>query len=236
MSERKGICVIVPVYKRPEYTAKCLSSMLHAQNYPMDTCFYLVDDGSRDGSTEVLLASDLPNKHIVTHETNKGLRTTLIDFFEFVRGYESIQGFKYIVKMDNDCRVPKNWLNDIIAVLDKGEVDIVSPNVNPSNAAYTYGQEDVEKRGFRPSKIVGGLWAMRADLLEGINFEKHDVYGIKGAFHLLNQIILEKEPRVGWLPQVLVQDIGHWSGDHPEHIQSAEHRDYSVEVGRGIAW
>lgn len=224
-----NILVIVPVYRRPEYTAKCLSSMLHAQTY-VDVTFYLVDDGSNDGSTEVLQASDLPSKHIITHETNHGLRSTLIDAFAFAKD------FKYMVKMDNDCKVPKNWLTDIISILNTGLVDIVSPNVNPSNAAYIYGKEDTNHLGFRPSKIVGGLWAMETKLLSGITFEKHDVYGIKGAFHLLNQIILEKEPRVGWLPHVTVQDIGHWSGEHPEHIRSDEHREYSVEVGRNIAW
>ena len=230
MSEREGICIIVPCFRRIEYTAKCLASMLHAQSYPQGTCFYLVDDASDDGTTDVFLASDLPGKHIVTHKENLGLRTTLIEAFEFAKK------FKYVVKMDNDCRVPKGWLDEIIRVLETGNVDIVSPNVNPSNAAYTYGKEDKEGRGFRPSKIVGGLWAMRTEMLDDLVFEKHEVYGIKGAFHLLNQIILEKEPRVGWLPQVSVQDVGHWSGEHPEHINSEEHREYSAMVGRGIAW
>lgn len=231
MSERKGTVVIIPCYRRIEYTSKCLASILHAQTYKDDVCFYLVDDGSNDGTSDLFAASDLPNKHIVTHKENQGLRSTLIDAFKFA------QSFEFMVKMDNDCKVPKNWLNDIEGFLKSGWVDIVSPNVNPSNAAYTYGhKEETDEHGLRRSKIVGGLWAMRTELLDDITFEKHEVNGIKGAFHLLNQIILEKEPRVGWLSDVTVEDMGHHSGDHPENIQSEEHRAYSAEVGRNIQW
>jgi hypothetical protein len=142
-----------------------------------------------------------------------------------------------MVKMDNDCLVPKDWLSQIEYFLRTGWVDIVSPNVEPSNAAYFYGQkENVEQPGIRPSKIVGGLWAMKTGLLDGITFEKYGTSGIRGAFALLNQIILEKEPRVGWLPEVIVQDMGHFSGTHPDHIASEEHQSYSVEVGRKVAW
>ena len=77
---------------------------------------------------------------------------------------------------------------------------------------------------------------MRREMIDGIDFEKFESSGITGAWQLLNQILVEKEPRIGWLPDINVQDIGHWTGEHPDHIQSEEHRQYSVEVGRRIAW
>lgn len=228
----KSVLVVIPCYKRPEYTARCLDSILKAQEYGEEVTFLLIDDGSQDGTAQLL--RDFPFKKVTwISETNHGLRRVLVDVFK----YAQESGFYYIVKMDNDCKVPKNWLSDIISSLETGLVDIVSPNVNPSNAAYTYGKkEEPNEPGLRRSKIVGGLWAMPVSLLSGLDFEAHEVGGIKGAFHLLNQIILEKEPRVAWLPHVIVQDIGHWSGEHPEHISSKEHRDYSIEVGRNIAW
>lgn len=225
-----SIAVLVSCYKRPEYTQKCIRALEVAQEYSKDTIFYLVDDGSNDGTDKILYDSKLP-KVVMVNKQNEGLRNACIEFFDFAKGFD------IMVKMDNDCLVPEGWLEEIKGFLTSGWVDIVSPNVEPSNAAYSYGSsEDPNKPGIRPSKIVGGLWAMKTALLEGITFERYTTDGIRGAFALLNQIIVEKEPRVGWLPDVIVQDVGHFSGTHPEHIASESHQEYSAEVGRRIAW
>ena len=138
--------------------------------------------------------------------------------------------------MDNDCLVPKNWLNDILDVFEKTDVDILSPNVMPSNAAFTYGKDDKEGKGYRPAEIVGGLWCMKASLIKNIYFERHELNGLIGASTILQQIVTEKEPKVGWIANVTVEDMGHWSGCHKDHIKSKEHYDYSKEVGRSVAW
>lgn len=223
--------VIVPCYKRPEYTKKCIESLEQAQDYP-NTTFYLVDDASCDGTEKILKESKL-SSIVIVNLANMGLRHVLVDFFNRMKISTS---FKYMLKMDNDCMVPKNWLNDITHALNTLPVDILSPNVHPSNAAYVYGKEDKNNLGYRSSEFVGGLWAMTTSLIQDITFESHKINGITGAYSLLNQIIIEKEPRVGWLPQVIVQDMGHLSGTHPDHIKSEEHQQYSAEVGRRIAW
>lgn len=224
----KQTAILVPCYKRVEYTAKCIKALEDAQTYE-DSIFWLVDDASKDGTAEILQTTQLP-RTVVVNPANRGLRNIIVDFFY------GVKDFKYIVKMDNDCLVPKDWLKDIVSFLDSGWADIVSPNVYPSNAAYLYGKKNDDNPKFRPSKIVGGLWAMRTDMIKDIDFERVDTQGIRGAFSLLNQILLEKEPRIGWLPDIVIQDLGHWSGSHPEHIKSEEHLQYSVEVGRNVAW
>jgi len=77
---------------------------------------------------------------------------------------------------------------------------------------------------------------MRTDLLKDLHFERHDTYGLTGAVTVLRQIVTIKEPKIGWVADVIVEDIGHWSGKHPEHIKSKEHEEYSQEVGRQIGW
>lgn len=139
------------------------------------------------------------------------------------------------MKVDNDCEVPKNWLNDMKRVLMESDVDILSPNVFPSDAAHKYGKPKFGLN-YIPTKIVGGLWCMRTSLYKDIDFESIDTFGIKGAFNLLNQIIVEKEAKVGWVDSVVFQDIGHHSGNHPDHIKSDEHLNYSIEVGRPVSW
>lgn len=203
------VAIFMSFYQRPEYTEKCIKSINEAQEYN-NVDFYIVEDAN----------------------PNTGLRNRIIDFFDSIKD----KNYDFIVKVDNDCLYPKNWLNDMLKVFSNSDADILSPNVQPSNAAFTYGKADVFNKGYRPSEIVGGLWMMKYSLVKDIHFERHELNGLIGAIPLLRQIVTEKEPNIGWVADVIVQDIGHWSGQHPEHIRSKEHFDYSKEVGRAVTW
>jgi glycosyltransferase involved in cell wall biosynthesis len=219
------ISVLVPAYKRPEYTAKCIKALEEAQEY-LNTTFFLVDDGSGDATHDILKGAVLPKKFVAFHE-NQGLRNVLIDYIEWVRDND----FDMMGVVGNDCLMPKNWLNDLLDIFEKSDVQVLSPNVFPSNAAYRYGKK-VEGLPYMPSKIVGGLWFMAVELAKGIELARHEVSGIKGAFNILKQILLEREPIVGWAENIVVQDLGHWSGMHPGYIKSEEHMKYYKEIGR----
>ena len=208
MSQPK-VAVFMSHYLRPEYTARCISALNEAQEYP-NVDFYIIEDIN----------------------PNTGLRNRIIDFFESIKDKD----YDFIAKMDNDCLVPKNWINDMLAVFAKSDADILSPNVKPSDAAFIYGKADTQNKGYRPSEIVGGLWFMKYSLVKDMYFERHELNGLTGAISILRQIVTEKEPKIGWVPEVVVQDVGHWSGQHPEHIRSKEHFEYSKEVGRSVAW
>lgn len=219
--------VLVPCYRRPEYTKMCIEALEKAQAYPEAT-FFLVDDGSNDGTREILEAANLP-KVVISNEHTIGLRSVITDFFRRTKDFD------VIVKIDNDCEVPADWLNKLVHFVANDIVQIVSPNVVPSDAAHKLGT-DMGIENILVSTHVGGLWCMKRSLLEGIEFEEIQTDGITGAFPLLRQIIIEKEPLIGWATNVTVEDIGHYSGAHPKHIKSQEHLDYSHEVGRAVAW
>jgi len=200
---------------------------------PCHVRFDLWDDGSGDGTTAILDASPLPNKFVMTPKENIGLRAIITSFlFDPC----SLGDYDIIAKIDNDCVVPVNYLTAMLQKFAATEADILSPNVLPSNAAYKYGQDDVDNLGYRPSKIVGGLWMMKREMIEGVSFMRHDVLGIIGASNILYQIVIEKDPKIGWAHDVVVQDIGHWSGLHPDNIKTPEHLMYYREVGRQVAW
>lgn len=219
--------VLVPCYKRPEYTKYCIEALEKSQDYS-GVDFYLVDDGSHDDTYSILSNAKLSSTIIRNSET-QGLRTVIVDFFELVRG----KGYDYFLKMDNDCIVPKDWLTNLTSILRDSDFDIVSPNVLPSNAAFVLGKDGIP---IRPSETVGGLWCMKSHLIDDVSFEKYAPNGIHGAFNILKQIIIEKEAKCGWVPMVEVQDVGHWSGEHPQHIKSKEHEEYSMIIGRPISW
>jgi hypothetical protein len=200
--------VFMSHYLRPEYTFKCIQAINNAQEYP-NTDFYIVEDSN----------------------PNTGLRNRILDFFDSIKDKD----YDFIAKMDNDCIVPTNWLNDILEVFEKSDADILSPNVMPSNAAFTYGKDD-KNCLYRPASIVGGLWVMKYSLIKDMVFERHELNGLTGATTILRQIATENDPKIGWVADVTVQDMGHWSGMSPFHIKSKSHEEYSKEVGRSIAW
>lgn len=222
------IAVLVPCYKRPEYTKLCLEALEKAQDYGDQVRFFLVDDGSNDGTDKLIIDSKLTATKLLNKE-NQGLRTVILDFFKRTADYD------LLCKVDNDCLVPKDWLKKVERAFELNLGDILSPNVVPSNVAYKIGK-DTGIEGLRSSEVVGGLWCMRSDLIHGMCFEPIQTEGIRGAFPVLQQIIVEKEPRLGWLTSVEVEDVGHYSGQHPLHIKSQEHLEYSQEVGRSVSW
>ena len=220
--------ILCPAFRRPEYTAQCIKAL---EETTYDNClFHLWDDGSCDGTDRILQASSL-NKRVVVNPENMGLRNILINFLEIVN-----KDTEFIAVVGNDCLMPKNWLNDMLAVFAKSDADILSPDVNPSHAALRLGRPD-EGQGYMPSDYVGGLWFMKRSMIEGMAFERYpNLQGINGAFEILKQIIMDKEPKIGWVPSVVVEDIGHWSGTHEKNIKSDEHREYYAQVNRRISW
>lgn len=222
--------IFIPAYKRPEYTEMCLESIKNSQEYP-DTIFYFLDDGF---NKEVFNKYKRPGDILQENESPMGLRNGIIDFIDWVK----TTNIDIISKVDNDCLVPKNWFNDLVGILTKTDVDILSPNVSESQAAFKYGKDDTYELGYRPSSFVGGLWTMHTKWVKDIFFERADTKGIRGAFALLHQIIVlnETRPNIGWTDKVTFDDVGHWGGTHQQHIKSEEHAMYSTEVGRPVGW
>lgn len=224
------VAIFLPAYKRPEYTDECLKSVMSAGKYP-NTTFHFYDEG---GNYEVFKRYARPHDIIVRHESPQGLRNTIIEFFESVRNTDT----EYLMKLDNDVLVPNGWQESLIDILANITCDIISPNVSETQAAFKYGKDDTYELGYRPSSVVGGLWNMHRKWIDTLMFEKADTRGIRGAFALLHQIIVLNEPRpkLGWTDKVTFDDLGHWGGSHPKHIKSAEHAEYSSEVGRPVSW
>ncbi len=232
--ESLKIAVLVPCYKRPEYTKRCIKALEEAQEYHGVT-FYMVDDASEDGTIDILRSFNPQAlghyKHIVKKEKNEGLRSIIIDFF----GWAIKENFDFITIVGNDVLMPKNWMNGMLDAFERTDADVLSPNYLPSNPAYRFGKPDTEGKGYRPEPRIVGLWFMRTEVVKDILFERFKLWGIKGASRILTQIKIEKDPKIGWVTDVVAQDLGHWSGKHPDHIRSAEHLDYYAEVGRNLS-
>jgi len=91
--DRPLVTVLLPVYNAMPYLAETLASIF------AQTCTHYellaIDDGSTDGSTDVLRAVNDPRLRVVEHSSNQGLIATLNEGLGLARG-------SYIARMDSD--------------------------------------------------------------------------------------------------------------------------------------
>ncbi len=120
--------IIVPTYNRKEKLLKCIKSL---QNQDFDHEKYeiiVVDDGSNDGTYQILKKED-----VIPLRINERSGPSVARNF----GIEKANG-KYIAFTDSDCEVPKNWLASFYKAY-KENPDIVGVGGsigNPGNGVF----------------------------------------------------------------------------------------------------
>jgi len=233
-----SVHVFVPCYKRPDYTKMCLGA-LSKNTYHFTTKFTFVDDGSGDGTAEILDDYEtlrFPGADLVLSPENMGLRYHILQFWQKMLD----TNVDFVAKVDNDCLVPAGWITNMLSIFaDHPELDILSPDNHPSHVALAVG-EDIGKRYRLAKKPIGGLWFMRRRVLDKMpvaKWAKECAGGntLNGAWQLVVKA-KHKGFVMGLTTEVCFQDLGYHAGTHPHHIKSTAHVEYSQEVGRRIEW
>jgi glycosyltransferase involved in cell wall biosynthesis len=99
------VSVLMPVYNAGPYLAEAIDSIL-AQTFS-DFEFLIIDDGSTDGSGEIIQSYDDPRIRYLRNERNLGLVDTLNRGIELARG-------PYIARMDaDDISLPERFERQI---------------------------------------------------------------------------------------------------------------------------
>src|SRR2546427_10183968 len=93
MSTVPKVTVIIPVYNREKYVAESIESIL-AQSFT-NFELLLINDGSTDGSVELMRSYTDPRVRLVGHERNLGIPKTRNKGIQLARG-------EYIAMLDSD--------------------------------------------------------------------------------------------------------------------------------------
>lgn len=114
----KKLTVIVPVYNSEKYIARCLDSILN-QTYS-DFDILVVNDGSTDNSQEIIdkYKKKYLDKIISIEQENKGVAKTRNECIQRVTS-------KYIMFVDNDDYLDKDYIETYIKEIEKDDDDIV---------------------------------------------------------------------------------------------------------------
>ena len=112
------VSIIVPVYNVKDYLKKCLDSLVQQTLEEIE--IFLVDDGSTDGSADILREYSLnyPDKIIVITKENGGQATARNVALKRVQG-------EYVGFVDSDDWVDKNMYEEMYSLAKKEQSDIV---------------------------------------------------------------------------------------------------------------
>lgn len=112
------VTIILPVYNSEKYIGKCLDSIL-AQTYT-NYEIIVVNDGSKDKSQEIIdiYKRKYPNKIISVEQENKGVSVTRNESIYRATG-------KYVMFIDNDDFIEKNYIETYISIAEQGNYDAV---------------------------------------------------------------------------------------------------------------
>jgi GT2 family glycosyltransferase/uncharacterized protein YukE len=107
-----AVSVVIVNYNGKRWLTDCLRS-LRQLDYPQDRMqVIMVDNGSADDSIEHA-GKILPEIHILRNDRNNYCRANNL-------GIKAAKG-KYIAFLNNDTRVDKNWLKELVAIIDSDE-------------------------------------------------------------------------------------------------------------------
>ena len=233
---QSDVTIWVQAYNKLEKTKRCIESILKYTD-DVDYDLLLVDNGSEDGTFEYFKSLPFPKKTIIRINNNIGST--------FSGEVISLNMFsKYLVSVANDLIVTKNWLSNMLKVMESDEtigmVNPVSSNVsNLQCVDITYSDwDDMQKKAAFYNRSDPAKWQERLRLITlGTLYRKECIYAIGwpigdvGFLHdFVDDDITFRVRRAGY-KAVLAGDT--WiCHDHPSSERNAEKLMESLRLGR----
>ncbi|MEJ3742454.1 glycosyltransferase family 2 protein [Actinomycetes bacterium KLBMP 9797] len=125
------LSILMPVYNEEERIADALKQAL-AVDYPCEIELVVVDDGSRDGTAEVLTSVDDPRVRVITHRRNAGKGAAIKTAVDSAEG-------EYMVILDADLEYDPQDIPKLLGPVLDGRATVVYGNRTfGSHSAYSF--------------------------------------------------------------------------------------------------
>ncbi|MEU8259808.1 glycosyltransferase family 2 protein [Micromonospora sp. NPDC048999] len=125
------LSILMPVYNEEERIADALKQAL-AVDYPCEVEFVVVDDGSRDGTAEVLGRMDDARLRVISHQRNAGKGAAIQTAVDNAEG-------EYMVVLDADLEYDPQDIPRLLEPVLDGRATVVYGNRTfGSHSAYSF--------------------------------------------------------------------------------------------------
>lgn len=160
--QRPRVSVIVPVLNSKPYLETCLDSIIAAMKRYGSSELVVVDNGSTDGSYELLLEKYLPFAKI------SQIKGCTIGFLRN-SGARASSG-EYICFIDSDCVIPEDYLERVVDVFSSVDTDaagcMVRPPVPPHWIEQTWQELHQHRGDGYVSFINSGNFAIKRSVFD----------------------------------------------------------------------
>lgn len=233
---QSDVTIWIQAYNRLEKTKHCVESVLQ-YTADVDYDLLLVDNGSEDGTFEYFKSIEFTKKTIIRISHNIGTA--------FPGGVVPLNMIsKYLVILNNDLIVTRNWLTNMLKVMESDEmigmVNPVSSNTsNLQNVDLSYSDfDDMQKKAEMYNQSNPIMWEERLRLITlGTLLRKECIYAVGwpyndvGFLHDFSDDDLTFRVRRAGYKAVLARDT--WiCHDHPAETRDPVQLSKSLRLGR----
>ena len=162
------VSILVPVYNSAPYLRECVASLV-GQTYA-DLQIVMIDDGSSDGSWEILKELARQDKRVeVYRKPNGGVASTRNQLLGKVRG-------DWVLFVDSDDWIELDAIEVLLREQADSQAEIVVCN---GTTSVVMSREAVVKEFLDHRRFPGMLWnkLIKAELFEGLYFDENVSYG-----------------------------------------------------------
>lgn len=158
MASRRVIEILYLAWNRLEFTRASLAFLLANTNWDLVDRLIVYDDGSEDGTRELLdeLLRHFPVETVLRAEEGRGP-------VSIMRHYVATTPAEVFAKIDNDVAVPPGWLDWMLQVLEETPaVELLGMEAGMTEVVGRDGDQawDGTYR-FEPATNIGGVGVMR---------------------------------------------------------------------------
>lgn len=177
------VTILIPVYNAERYLVQCLKSVVN-QTYTQ-LQIVLVDDGSNDGSWDIMASQALLDERIeIYHQENQGVAATRNHLLSKVKG-------EYVLFVDADDWIELNMVDYLLSKAYQSQADIVTCGnvINDDSISNEYSeriltQNNAIERFLYHQEFRGSLWnkLIKTALLTNCRFDDRISYGEDALF------------------------------------------------------